>query len=64
LKCIALFWLSSNAFYFVEQLAIDSIRVRRLVRIPKTQVEPASIYMQKFNNLKKEFAWIKRFKKP
>ncbi|CAF0803633.1 unnamed protein product [Brachionus calyciflorus] len=49
---VGLFWISSNFLSLIELVILDSIFIRRLLRIPKTSVEPTNIYLTKMNALK------------
>ena len=54
-KSVALFWILSNSLSLAELVLLDSIRVRRLLRIPKTHLEKNSIYKLKYEILKQQF---------
>ncbi|RNA37012.1 mitochondrial inner membrane COX18 isoform X2 [Brachionus plicatilis] len=46
-KSVGLFWISSNFLSLLELVILDSIVVRRMLKIPKTSIEPANIYAAK-----------------
>ena len=61
---LGLFWISLKTLHFVECILLDSIRVRRFLRIPKTIYEPANIYKFKYDVVLRGFKNLfKKFKK-
>ena len=61
---VGLFWVSSNSLHLIECIILDSIKFRRLVGIPKTNLEPNNIYLFKYAVILNGFKKIlKRFKK-
>ena len=53
-KSIGLFWIFSNGLSFAELVLLDSIRIRRLFKIPITNLEKKNIYKFKFDLIKNE----------
>jgi membrane protein insertase Oxa1/YidC/SpoIIIJ len=61
---LGIFWISSNSLHLLECIILDSVKVRRLLGIPKHYLEPSNIYLFKYavtlNGFKKI---LKRFKR-